>query len=126
MPTPDDIAIDCGGTILHIGAEVPGLAVRWIVFSGDARRGNEARNGAATIFEQVSKKQTEVLEFRDGYFPSQGADIKDYFESVKLPTLIRITDLLSPLKPVLGAACPNQKCEKLWTLPSSSSLPQCR
>jgi LmbE family N-acetylglucosaminyl deacetylase len=79
----DDIEIGCGGTILRIAAEVPDLVVRWIVFSGGERRGNEARNSAAAVLEHVSQKQIEVLGFRDGYFPSQSADIKDYFESVK-------------------------------------------
>jgi LmbE family N-acetylglucosaminyl deacetylase len=79
----DDIEIGCGGTILRIAAEVPGLVVRWIVFSGDERRGTEARNSAAAVLEHVSEKQIEVLGFRDGYFPSQSADIKDYFETVK-------------------------------------------
>jgi LmbE family N-acetylglucosaminyl deacetylase len=79
----DDIEIGCGGTILRIAAEVPGLVVRWIVFSGDERRRNEARNSAAAILDHVSKKQIEVLGFRDGYFPSQSADIKDFFESIK-------------------------------------------
>jgi LmbE family N-acetylglucosaminyl deacetylase len=79
----DDIEIGCGGTVLRIAAELPDLVVRWIVFSGDERRGTEARNSATAILEHVSKKQIEVLGFRDGYFPSQRADIKDYFESVK-------------------------------------------
>jgi LmbE family N-acetylglucosaminyl deacetylase len=79
----DDIEIGCGGTILRITAEIPDLAVRWIVFSGDERRGTEARNSAAAVLEHVSEKQMEVLGFRDGYFPSQSADIKDYFETVK-------------------------------------------
>ena len=35
------------------------------------------------FLSDVSKKQIEVLGFRDGYFPSQSADIKDFFESVK-------------------------------------------
>ncbi len=79
----DDIEIGCGGTILRFAAEVPGLVVRWIVFSGDDRRGTEARNSAAAVLENVSEKQIEVLGFRDGYFPSQAADIKDFFEAVK-------------------------------------------
>lgn len=79
----DDIEIGCGGTVLRIAAEIPDLIVRWIVFSGDERRRTEARNSATAILEHVSKKQIEVLGFRDGYFPSQRADIKDYFESVK-------------------------------------------
>jgi len=79
----DDIEIGCGGTILRLADEIPDLSVRWIVFSGDDRRGQEARSSAAAILEQVSQKQIEVLGFRDGYFPTQSADIKDYFESVK-------------------------------------------
>jgi LmbE family N-acetylglucosaminyl deacetylase len=79
----DDIEIGCGGTVLRIAAEVPDLFVRWIVFSGDELRGTEARNSAKAILEHVSRKQIEVLGFRDGYFPSQSADIKDYFESIK-------------------------------------------
>jgi LmbE family N-acetylglucosaminyl deacetylase len=79
----DDIEIGCGGTVLRITAEVPDLVVRWIVFSGDERRRTEAQNSATAILEHVSKKRIEVLGFRDGYFPSQSADIKDYFESLK-------------------------------------------
>jgi LmbE family N-acetylglucosaminyl deacetylase len=79
----DDIEIGCGGTILRIAAEMPGLVVRWVVFSGDERRRTEARNSAAAVLENVSEKQIEVLGFRDGYFPSQGANIKDHFEAVK-------------------------------------------
>jgi hypothetical protein len=57
--------------------------VRWIVFSGAGLREVEARNSAAAFLENVSEKQIEVLGFRDGYFPFQGADIKDYFEALK-------------------------------------------
>ena len=79
----DDIEIGCGGTIQRVVAEVPGLVVRWIVFSGGERRGTEARNSAAAVLENVSEKQIEILGFRDGYFPSERADIKDFFEAVK-------------------------------------------
>jgi LmbE family N-acetylglucosaminyl deacetylase len=79
----DDIEIGCGGTILRLAAEVQNLIVRWIVFSGVGPREAEARNSAATFLENVAEKQIEVLRFRDGYFPFQGADIKDCFETVK-------------------------------------------
>jgi LmbE family N-acetylglucosaminyl deacetylase len=79
----DDIEIGCGGTILRIAAEVPHLAVKWLVFSADERRATEARNSAAAVLENVPEKQIEVYGFRDGYFPSQSADIKDCFEAVK-------------------------------------------
>ena len=79
----DDIEIGCGGTVLRLAAEVPDLVVRWIVFSGIDARGVEARNSAAAFLENVAEKQVEVLKFRDGYFPYQGAEIKDCFEAVK-------------------------------------------
>jgi LmbE family N-acetylglucosaminyl deacetylase len=79
----DDIEIGCGGTIVRILAELPNAVVRWIVFSGDERRAAEARDSAASVLENVSEKQIEVLGFRDGYFPSQRADIKDHFEVIK-------------------------------------------
>ena len=79
----DDIEIGCGGTLLRLVTEVPDLVARWIVFSGAGPRGAEARNSAAAFLESVSEKQVDVLGFRDGYFPSQGGDIKDCFEAVK-------------------------------------------
>ncbi len=79
----DDIEIGCGGTVLRLVAEMPNLVVRWIVFSGTGPRAAEARSSAAAFLENVSEKRIEVLGFRDGYFPFQGADIKDYFEAVK-------------------------------------------
>jgi LmbE family N-acetylglucosaminyl deacetylase len=79
----DDIEIGCGGTLLRLVTEVPDLVARWIVFSGAGPRGAEAQSSAAAFLEDVSEKQIEVLGFRDGYFPFQGADIKDCFEAVQ-------------------------------------------
>jgi LmbE family N-acetylglucosaminyl deacetylase len=79
----DDIEIGGGGTILRLVSEVPSLVVRWIVFSGAGPRDAEARNSAAAFLANVSEKQIQVLKFRDGYFPYQGADIKDCFEDIK-------------------------------------------
>jgi len=79
----DDIEIGCGGTILRLAAEVPDLSVRWIVFSGDGERASEARASAAAFLQDISEPRIEVLNFRDGYFPFQGAEIKDFFEALK-------------------------------------------
>jgi LmbE family N-acetylglucosaminyl deacetylase len=43
----------------------------------------EARSGAAAFLEGVDKVTVDVAGFRDGYFPSQYADIKDRFEELK-------------------------------------------
>lgn len=88
---PDDIEIGCGGTVLRLVNEVPDLEVRWIVFSGDDGRQAEASDSAATFLNNVCGKRVDLLRFRDGYFPFQGADIKDYFEALKkeyAPSLI--------------------------------------
>jgi LmbE family N-acetylglucosaminyl deacetylase len=79
----DDIEIGCGGTILRLVDEVSDLVVRWIVFSGAGPREAEARNSAVAFLKNVLERQVDVLGFRDGYFPFQGADIKDCFEVVK-------------------------------------------
>jgi LmbE family N-acetylglucosaminyl deacetylase len=87
----DDIEIGCGGTILRLISEIPDLAVRWVVFSATKIREAEARNGAAAFLQGVADKRIDVGGFRDGYFPFQGAEIKDYFEAIKTdfdPTLI--------------------------------------
>lgn len=88
---PDDIEIGCGGTILRLVEEVPDLEVRWIVFSGDDGRQAEASASAATFLNNARGNRVDLLRFRDGYFPFQGADIKDYFEALKkeyAPSLI--------------------------------------
>jgi LmbE family N-acetylglucosaminyl deacetylase len=79
----DDIEIGCGGTVLRLASEMADLIVRWIVFSGAGPRATEARNSAAAFLKNVSVKQIEVLGFRDGYFPYQGAEIKNCFEALK-------------------------------------------
>lgn len=79
----DDIEIGCGGTILRLVAEVSRLSVRWVVFSGgESERANEARNCAKEFLKSVESR-VEVLDFRDGYYPFQGPEIKDVFEELK-------------------------------------------
>ena len=43
----DDIEIGCGGTILRLVAEHPGLEVDWLVLSGAGGRAEEADSAAA-------------------------------------------------------------------------------
>ena len=79
----DDVEIGCGGTVLRLAAEVPDLAVRWIVFSATNIRAAEARDSAAAFLDGVADKTIDVFGFRDGYFPFQGTEIKDCFERIK-------------------------------------------
>lgn len=79
----DDIEIGCGGTIRTLTRAYPGLRVRWIVFSGDAVRAKEAREGAARFLKDAGESEAVVRQFRPSFFPYEGKDIKEYFESLK-------------------------------------------
>jgi LmbE family N-acetylglucosaminyl deacetylase len=79
----DDIEIGCGGTVLRLVEERPGLVVRWVVLSGDAARQKEAREAADAFLAGVADPHVETHAFRDGYFPWIGAEVKDEFERLK-------------------------------------------
>ena len=79
----DDIEIGCGGTIRRWAAEGRLADVRWVVFSAEGARGDEARAGAASFLEGAASHAVQIESFRDGYFPSNLADIKDRFEALK-------------------------------------------
>jgi LmbE family N-acetylglucosaminyl deacetylase len=79
----DDIEIGCGGTIMKLLGMHPGSTITWIVFSGAAGRADEARAGARRFTQNAAGADIRVLTFRDGFFPYEGAAIKEYFESLK-------------------------------------------
>ncbi len=78
----DDIEIGCGGTILTLKQRYPNINFHWVVFSASAQRAAEAARGAE-LFTQGRECKFQVLNFRDGFFPFQGADVKQYFETLK-------------------------------------------
>jgi len=80
---PDDIEIGCGGTILRLVAEHPGLAVHWLVLSGAGGRAEEAADSAAAFTEGAGETRVAVERFRDGFFPYEGAAVKERFERLK-------------------------------------------
>ena len=79
----DDIEIGCGGTILRFLEEDPATEVVWVVFGASGQRKTEAAASANLFLANARKKEIVVKEFRDGYFPYAGSDIKDFFESLK-------------------------------------------
>ena len=79
----DDIEIGCGGTLLRLIGEYPGLQIDWVVLSSDAQREAEARASAEAFLGQVRQKRIAVERFRDGFFPASVAEIKPYFERLK-------------------------------------------
>jgi len=76
----DDIEIGCGGTVLQLVAG--GAKVHWAVFSGDAQRADEASRSARLFLGRDSAGQLNVHGFRDGFFPSAFAEIKDSCEAM--------------------------------------------
>jgi LmbE family N-acetylglucosaminyl deacetylase len=80
---PDDIEVGAGGTILRLTEEMAETEFRWVVFSGDAARSDEARKGADAFLKKVKMKKIDICQFRDSYFPFVGAQIKDHFGKLK-------------------------------------------
>jgi LmbE family N-acetylglucosaminyl deacetylase len=78
----DDIEIGCGGTLLHLVQGAAKLKFHWVVFSAMGKRGDEARQGAE-LFTAGSDKEVFLKEYRDGFLPYSGVQIKEFFEELK-------------------------------------------
>lgn len=78
----DDIEIGCGGTILRLLQEFPNSSIDWIIFSAIGTRADEARRGAC-LFAGDAVRGLVLKEFRDGFLPFAGAEVKDVFEALK-------------------------------------------
>ncbi len=79
----DDIEIGAGGTILRLVQDCPQLRFCWVVFSATGARAAEAKASALDFLHGAAACEIVTLAFRDGYFPYVGAEIKDYFETLK-------------------------------------------
>ena len=79
----DDIEIGCGGTILKLIEDYENTAFYWIVFSSSKNRKEEAEKSAQAFLQEAKQKSVIIKDFRDGYFPYIGAEIKEYFEELK-------------------------------------------
>lgn len=80
---PDDIEIGCGGTILRLIADCPGVEVSWVVLTGSPERSLEAHASAAAFLSGSAKPSVIVRDFRDGFLPYSGAAVKEFFEELK-------------------------------------------
>jgi LmbE family N-acetylglucosaminyl deacetylase len=77
----DDIEIGCGGTILKMINEYSNLQFFWFVFGANNIRAEEAKNSAEDFLKDVNQKEIIIGEFRDGFFPYMGQEIKEMFET---------------------------------------------
>ncbi len=79
----DDIEIGCGGTILKLVEQTPGLEVLWVVFSAEGKRAAEASSSAGAFLKGALGQKVMVKNFRTSFFPFQGEAIKEAFEELK-------------------------------------------
>jgi LmbE family N-acetylglucosaminyl deacetylase len=79
----DDIEIGCGGTVLKIVETYKNAVFHWVVFSSNKTRKMEAENSAHAFVGNTKLKSLMVKDFRDGFFPYVGGEIKEYFEILK-------------------------------------------
>jgi LmbE family N-acetylglucosaminyl deacetylase len=79
----DDIEIGCGGTVLRLLREYPGLEVCWMVLSAHGDRLLEAQASAELMLPKDAQREIVIHSFRDGFLPYEGAAVKEQFELVK-------------------------------------------
>ena len=79
----DDIEIGCGGLVLDLIGQCKAVDVDWVVFSAVGKREQEAKRSAALFLRGARRTRIIVEQFRDGFFPYDGGDIKEVFERLK-------------------------------------------
>ena len=82
----DDIEIGCGGTILTLTRAIPDLEVDWVVLGAAGPRAEEARASAGAFLAAAGTARVEIHEFRDGFMPHAGREVKELFEDLKRRT----------------------------------------
>lgn len=79
----DDIEIGCGGTILKLLKDYESLVFYWVVLSSDEIRRREIQESARAFLTNASEQTVIIKEFKDGFFPYIGGEIKEYLEALK-------------------------------------------
>ncbi len=79
----DDIEIGCGGAVSQLVERFSEAHYTWVVLCSDATRAAEARAGAAEFLADAQNISIVIKDFRDGFLPYVGADVKDFFEDLK-------------------------------------------
>lgn len=80
----DDIEIGCGATVLQIVRRNANVDVTWAVLSAEGERRAEAEASARAFTDGAARLDLRLEAFRDGYFPYDGAHVKDWFEDLKV------------------------------------------
>jgi LmbE family N-acetylglucosaminyl deacetylase len=80
---PDDIEIGCAGTLLRLIQQGAVAGVCWVVLSGERERAAEAKSSAEALLADVAQPDIILCNFKDGFFPYDGLEIKRFFEKLK-------------------------------------------
>lgn len=80
----DDIEIGAGGALLSWIAAGAQLNVCWCVLGGIGEREAEARSSARDFLLGAAHATVEVMQFENSFFPERSAEIKEWFEKLKL------------------------------------------
>ena len=79
----DDIEIGCGASILRLIEANPACEIHWLVFTSSPERKLEAEEAARLFLKNARSQFVSVLDYKDGFLPYLGAEIKDRFEKLK-------------------------------------------
>jgi LmbE family N-acetylglucosaminyl deacetylase len=79
----DDIDIGCGGSLLQLLDKYENVTCNWVIFCSNEERATEARLAAGSFLDKAVNKKVVTHQFRDGFLPWVGAEVKDLFENLK-------------------------------------------
>ena len=82
----DDIEIGCGGTVLQLVEKFPDALFIWVVFCSNEQRAKEAHASAEAFLGSDVLRDIRILQFRDGFLPWLGLEVKEAFEKIKSDT----------------------------------------
>lgn len=82
----DDIEIGCGGTVLQLVEKFPDALFIWVVFCSNEQRAKEAHASAEAFLGSDVLRDIRIFQFRDGFLPWLGLEVKEAFEKIKSDT----------------------------------------
>lgn len=79
----DDIEIGMGATVRRCSERYPDAQILWVTLSANEVRAAETRAAGARFLAHARNATLVMKSFRESYFPYAGAELKDFFESLK-------------------------------------------
>jgi LmbE family N-acetylglucosaminyl deacetylase len=78
----DDIEIGCGGTVLRLVAENPGVRLTWLVMCSTPERRDEAQASAEAFAKGAGSVDVVIRDLPDGRLPDVWTQAKDVMKEV--------------------------------------------